>query len=185
MPTIVYRSLNPAAAIAAIEGHTAAMDEWREKLRAFQAEFSADGERHLGGSSFPGMSTLVTGLSHERGMPIPEGWRLASRRRDLIVPDKRTRTGKELAKRLSRLRSPAPLHHDGLPVTAEYSIEFGRLMLVATRTRVVGDDVFAYWEDVPADLDLSKVDPQLWEPVRLSVYYAAVESVETTSGATA
>jgi len=71
----------------------------REELRAFLSRF--------GTKAHWGTDTTVMGVALQ-GDPgaVPVGWRRHRDERNVIVPDKRTKAGKEIARRLARLSTP-------------------------------------------------------------------------------
>jgi hypothetical protein len=125
---------------------------------------------------FEGRAGLITdrdllGVEHraEHG-PIPEGWRKDSRTHDAIVPDRRRKLGKGIAQRFEQLRMPDPRRFQGMPgscITGGTWLECG--------VREMGGALYVWWsQPIPE----SKVDLDLWERVKLSEYYAAVEAHE-------
>ncbi len=74
----------------------------------------------------------IHGVAFKRARKIPDGWRKSSKHSEfVIVPDKRTRQGKEVAKQLARLSIPRPTDLDkeigfgGIQVAKFHCIEFG------------------------------------------------------------
>lgn len=174
MPEVVYRSTHPEALThwektSSDEAHAA----WREQVNTVIADLGFPGRRFATSKSWRGVKPI--GIEHPTDQHIPEGWR---RDRDLpeaIVPDRRTKTGKQIGKRLDAL--PAPNPRAGMPggmpgvAFSARGHEFLRCGLGR-----YGDAVYVSWSSELSEKDTSRIDPAVWEQAKLSEYYAAIEA---------
>ena len=105
---------------------------------------------------------------------LPVGWR-RERNSDVAVPAKRTPEGKEWAKKLRDLTLKGNTY-PGVPNTFHTDVLNGQGFSVYPRTVKFGDDWWLTLSKTPMERDLAKIDPELWEPAKLSEFYAAKEA---------
>ncbi|MEV0382322.1 hypothetical protein [Nonomuraea sp. NPDC050643] len=117
-------------------------------------------------------SGRIKGVRHTVGDPIPDGWRY-DKREGLLMPALRTPAGRRLAMVLDGLKRPMPA--DELPGMPYVHLTEGGLVRVTAR--LMGDGaLYAEW---PCRISESHgVDLTIWEPVKLSEYYAAREAAD-------
>ena len=104
---------------------------------------------------------------------LPAGWRRdGSSNRG--VPAKRTPEGKEIAKEVDGL-TLAGNHYPGSPRILHTDMVDGQGNVIFPRVEQVGEEYFLTLSLTPEDSDRSRMDPERWEPVKLSAYFLAVE----------
>jgi hypothetical protein len=116
----------------------------------------------------------------------PKGWRMLSK---YAVPDKRTKAGKQAVAALAAIRHPGDPRHSliGMPPDVSTTIGFTSC---GTRFLEDGTALYVWWRIDPAACRESfsrgkfEIDRTLWEPVRLSEYYAAVEAADAAEAVT-
>lgn len=166
----VYRSTHPDV-----------MAAWRTAQEQ-AIEIGRQRRELLDSLGFVGIRALTTdthilGVEHLAG-EIPAGWRRDRQTSMAIVPNRRTKAGAEVGRQLDRLTMPDP-----------------RLILIGGMPHMVwpDDEVRTYWPGrrlldgavwVTWGCDPEKsgrtvtIDPEVWQRMKLSEYYAAVEAAE-------
>lgn len=143
--------------------------EFRAKADAFEAKV---GGRTLHGISFFDGGWAVAGFrANKYGEELPAGWRFDGARLD-AVPAKRTPEGKEIVKELAELRLRGNTY-PGVP-----NMLFADGFSIFPRVEKVGDDYFLTLSKVPREEKANKLDADIWEPVKLSSYYSAIEEAD-------
>ncbi|MFC9973607.1 hypothetical protein ACFVH6_22200 [Spirillospora sp. NPDC127200] len=172
---IAYRSTHPDV-LAHWENtaSAAAQQAWRDRVNAAIADLGFPDRKFATAGRF-----TVIGVEHPEDEPIPDGWR---RDRDLptaIVPARRTKTGKDIGRRLDALHRPSPRRDlpGGMPEVA-----FARHSFMRCGVELLGGAVYVTWSDELDEADARHIDPQVWERVRLSQYYAAREAEQDGDG---
>lgn len=171
---VVFRMRDHAAAQKLIADHKARYDAWREDLRKVFADHGLEGKNPLMETGLG--NPRVTGA--ERVDPIPAGWKVKGKTRpDVIVPDKRLKAGREAAEILATLAQPDPRADlpGGMPFFC-----FGGVGLLTCGLRDMAGTVWVNWSGEAKAFE--DVDPEVWERVKLSVYYAALEADEAAGG---
>lgn len=169
---IAYRSRDPRA-LALWETYQKQRDAFTEQLHATLADLGVAGRNPLK------REHRIVGVRHEPGDTVPDGWRVPANERHMITPDRRTSSGKAVAKKLGALHVPDP--RDELPggMPGEVMDWEQSRFLVAGVTFADGALYVTYQAPrMPAEY-AEHIDAAVWEPVPLSVYYAAIESLET------
>jgi hypothetical protein len=158
----VYRTTNPDA-VAAWHSAAAAREKWGEQMKAFLAEHGF-GDRTV----YVSHSGRVLGVEYIDGEDVPDGWRV-DRRTGYLMPALAKRAGKLIDARLAELVQPDPRDAmPGMPKTL-----FVSLAMLTCGLELIDGVLFATWSRaIPED----QVDATVWEPVKLSAYYAAVEA---------
>lgn len=160
----VYRTTHPDALAA---WHTAAeaRQVWGEQMKAFLDEHGF-GDRNV----YISHHGRPLGITHADGDPVPDGWRIDSRTGHLM-PRLATRAGKKIEARLGELRQPDPRHNmPGMPMEC-----FVSRALLTCGMRIIGGALYVEWGRlIPEDL----IDLKVWQPVKLSEYYRALEANE-------
>lgn len=168
-----YRSTHPTV-LAAWRATQEQADEIVRQRKALLDELGFTGRPVL----VHGQRIIGVGHLDEHG-PVPDGWRRDRDTADVIVPDRRRAAGKALAARLDALTMPDPrrdLPSCGMPEAAS-SAPRGRMYWPGMQ--LLGDAVYVTWGCDPERVEENgQVDPAVWERVRLSEYYAAVEATE-------
>lgn len=176
---IVYRSAHPDV-LAAVERYRADYDAWRTRAK--------DLLRNLG---FEDRTWFVTtaihswhlvGVTDDGGQEPPSGWRRTVKNdQAVLVPDKRRAYGKHIARQLDECAPPAgpQTRLPGMP-----GDHLGRGRLFMPGLREMQGAVWVTWgcavpeneADGPgAAHQATAVDLGVWERVRLSAFYAAIE----------
>ncbi|MFF4777591.1 hypothetical protein ACFY05_32510 [Microtetraspora fusca] len=163
-PIAVYRTTN-ADALRIWKEAEAAFGDWQARLDAFLAEHGFAGSE----TYYDGFSNRVVGVAH-RGEEVPPGWRI-ERKHGYLTPRLSTKEGKALDAQLSELKRPDPRNQmPGMP--RNY---MGAGVYLTCGLEFYDGALYAIWsEEIPETL----VDLTVWEPVKLSAYYAAVERAE-------
>jgi hypothetical protein len=166
----VYRSTHDAA-LAAWDAAHARAEEIGKARRALLDE--------LGFAGRPALidERDIIGVQHlpEHG-PIPSGWRHDRDTSNAIVPDKRNREGKTVAEKLGKLRMPGrgALLVGGLPEMA-LDLDTSRAHWPSI-ARMDGAIYVRYGCDPEKKERGNRIDFQIWERIKLSEYYLAVEA---------
>lgn len=166
----VYRTRH-AKAFAAFDDAERALAAWRERVKAVQTLLGMEG-REARYNDFHGR---VAGFSHREGDPVPFGWRVAEQG-NVIVPRLNTKIGRSAAAELALCKRPDP--REQLPGMPRECLVPGRLLRCGLR-RMQGEVYVTWSAPIPEQL----VDLDVWERVRLSAYYAAVEAEQEREAA--
>jgi hypothetical protein len=180
---VVYRSEHPDV-LAVIADFEAEHKAWDEKAHALLAELGfADRAwmvRHLS----DGMR--ITGVAvrdGDRENP-PAGWKVAEGDRPVLTPDKRRKAGKDAQARIDKCQPPT---HPRVRLPGMPGVYFSEHRIHYPNLRDLGDGaIYVEWStEVPelaADGDdkrrASGVDLGIWQRIKLSEFYAAVEAHE-------
>lgn len=169
MTEVVYRSQH-ADVLAHWDATVAAVKAWPKRVEETLTDLGLPGKEPVR------RGRQVIGVRHDPHEPVPAGWRRDSHDRFMIAPARRTRPGRQIGERLDALEYPDPMHEmpGGMPYIA-MNAAWTRF-LKAHRIHKVDGAVYVVWA---ADLepgDASHIDPEVWERVKLSAYYAAVEA---------
>ncbi|REF00240.1 hypothetical protein [Thermomonospora umbrina] len=172
MPEVVYRSTHPdVLAHWDRAGSADAQTAWRARVDQVIADLGFPGRRFATSDGLRGVK--VTGVEHPKDEPVPAGWRRDGSLPGAITPDRRRRLGKEVAERLDGLAAPNPRRDlpGGMP-----DVAFSSLRLMRPGVARLGDAVVVTWSAEIDSGDAEHIDPAVWERIRLSEYYAAVEA---------
>jgi hypothetical protein len=178
---IVYRSTHPDV-LAHWEktGSAEAQNAWRDRVNQALAELGFPGRRFATTNGFEDIE--VTGVEHPDGEDIPVGWKRTKKLAGAIVPDKRRAAGKRAAERLAALTAPNPRSKmpGGMPRAC-----FAGTGMALMRPGVArhGEAVYVIWSAELEEPTATQIDTAIWERVKLSEYYAAVEAAETPASA--
>jgi hypothetical protein len=171
-PVEVYRTFDPETVAAYME-KVRAHDEWDRTCREFSSMHT--GSTNFFTSQFLGSLRMV-GLPC-RGDGGPEGWRHDRTVKEMLVPDKRTKLGKQYARDMDAIRV-APNVRDsltGMPVTVHgRSLVPGTNRIYTSGVRLIADEtgVECTWDcAVPPD----QLDASIWQRVPLSQFHAEME----------
>lgn len=163
----VYRTTNPAI-VKQWHDTNAAVTEWAKTLEAALEEMGVGGRMAF----YDSVSGRVIGVA-AKGGAIPEGWR-RDRSHDRIVPARSTKPGKAIGAKLDALRRPEVRNLPGMPKHA-----MPGLCLLTIGLRFMDGAVYAKWSrPIPED----EVDLSIWQRVKLSVYYAVLETEAEQGG---
>jgi hypothetical protein len=169
---VAFKTKQPALISDYLEAREVTVAGFHAKVDAFKATIG--GKELFGTSMFDG-GFLVAGYRAEKyGEDLPAGWRHEGSRLD-VVPAKRTPEGKEHAKALAALYLPGN-SYPGCP-----EVLHAENHLVFPRVDKVGEDYYLTLSKVPIDRPANTLDPDIWEPVKLSEYHAALEAAELVS----
>lgn len=181
---IVFRSTDPDVR-AAYEAACAEHSEWSRKIHQLAKEL-------LGPDAYPIVQEGWGRKSLSGFGPVPDdvpaGLRIWKPRNSLshLVPHKSTKIGQEIAERVKELER-APDVRAALPGMPSCALD--GLTIMSPGVDVIDDAIYVYWSNDPDAADTGwsksakKVDPELWQRVKLSEYYAAKEAAEESEGA--
>ena len=175
MTKVAYRSTHPD--VLAHWDNTAsaqAQTAWRERVDAAIADLGFPGRRFATKDE-----TRVVGVEHPHDEPVPDAWRRDRKNPDVIVPARRTKAGRDIHDRLATLARPCPRHNlpGGMPKMA-----ISGLALMHPGVDRIGDTVYVTWSGELKGGDADRVDLDVWQRIKLSEYYAAVEAAEDSTG---
>lgn len=173
---VIYRSRTPEV-LAAWKAACADLDAYIAATKAIIDEAGFAGWPVFRSNGSWGYGRFA-GVGLPEGERVPAGWRIA---KHCLVPDKRTRAGREMRERLDAVEHPGSLNGKlpGMPADALNGMSG---YIVSPDVRVLGECVYAEWSTDPERAEASfssqstAVDHDLWERVRLSEYYAAREA---------
>jgi hypothetical protein len=165
---VAFKS-RPAQHVAAyLADHETAVAEFNTKVEAFKATIG--GRELFGTRFFDGGFSIAGFLTSNSYEELPAGWR--RERGGKAVPAKKTPEGKEHAKALAGLRLKGNTY-PGCP-----NMLFAEGFSLYPRVAKVGEDYFLTLSMVLRDEPNNSLDPEFWEPVKLSEYHAALEAAE-------
>lgn len=168
---VAFKAKQPTLLADYLAAREATKADFNTRVAAFQE--SVGGRTPFGTRFFDGGHSIEGYRAEKYGEDLPAGWRFNGARLD-VVPAKRTAEGKEIARQLSALTLKGDTY-PGAP-----AIMYSESHSIFPRVNKVGDDYFLTLSKVPlGDIGVD-LDPEVWEPVKLSVYHAALESVEET-----
>jgi hypothetical protein len=166
---VAFKSTAPQLVGAYLQAREEIVAAWRTNVDAFKASV---GDREIHGTALFDGGWIVRGF-HTRNSfeEIPAGWRRDGKFN--AVPAKRTPEGKEAAAKLAEMRLPGNRY----PGAPEMLHAAGHM--VFPRIVTAGTDHFLTLSLAVLDEPANRVDPDLWEPVKLSEFHAALEAAET------
>jgi hypothetical protein len=166
---VAFKTKQPSLIADYLAARESMVYHWRATVDAFKESL---GGREIVGTGFFDGGFAVTGYRAEKyGEDLPAGWRFDGAKKD-VVPAKRTPEGKKLAAFLGELELPGN-SYPGCP-----DILFAEGFSIFPRVEKIGDDYFLTLSKAPLDKPANAVDPEIWEPVKLSAYHAAIEDAE-------
>jgi hypothetical protein len=175
MTEVVYRSTHPDV-LAHMERHRLAFQAWRDGVRAALVTLGFNPDDHIWMTD-----TEFTGIVRALGDPVPDGWR-RDRTADeyVIVPARRTKLGKQHGQVLDRLTQPDPRRSmpGGMP---KHAMAKGEMTGLTGGFRKIDDAAYVTWSRELRDGDAARIDPTIWERLKLSEYHAACEAVADES----
>jgi hypothetical protein len=174
-PTAVFKSKAPHLIDEYEAKANARFEEYKAKAIALKNEL---GVEHLAVNSSWGDIRVTGYVEPDRSADPKPGWRRDSKT-GFMKPALRTPEGKAIAQRLKGIWYAAG-EKPGLP-----GVVMGEGFMGPFVLQKFGDTWYAYIT-VPLRsyaADLSEVDVQLWEPAKLSEYFAAVEAAEESKEA--
>jgi hypothetical protein len=177
---IVYRSTHPHV-LAHWEktGSAEAQKAWREWVQEAIAELGFPGDRKFV-TSTGFEATEVAGIEHPEDEDIPVGWKRLKGFPTAITPDKRRAAGKRAAARLAQVTMPNP--RKGMPGEMPHACFAGTGMaLMRPGVARHGDAVYVTWSAELEKPTAERIDPAVWEQIKLSEYYAAKEQHEAVA----
>lgn len=168
-----FKTIQPDLIAGYLAERTTITAAWREKVDAFKESI---GGRELFGTAFFDGGWAIAGFHTNNSFEdIPAGWRREGRLN--AVPAKRTPEGKEIAATLAGLRLPGNTY-PGAP-----NMMFSEGHSLYPRVSQIGDTYYLTVSKTPRDEKANTLDPEIWEPVKLSEYHAALESGEPVGAA--
>ncbi|MEW9530733.1 hypothetical protein [Microbispora sp. NPDC049125] len=161
---VVYRSARPQV-VSAYQAAFAALEEWAKQTEEVLARRGLSGRMVY----YTNSDNRLVGVGHNDGDDIPDGWRF-DHKRGCLVPRLTSAEGKRIAAELAELRKPDP--REAAPGMPKNILASGQFMTCGMD--LMEGAVYAWWPD---SIPVEQVDLTLWEPVKLSEYYALVERV--------
>jgi hypothetical protein len=165
---VVYRSEHPDV-LAHHDSHVKAFAAWKERVRAVLVELGFAPDRGVWMRD-----TRVVGVVEINGEPLPDGWRHDRKNPGAIVPARTKQPGKGYGQKLDALKQPDPRNGipGGMPGRA---FQRGALAFMHCGLQEFGGAIYVTWPGEPDSSD--RIDSEVWKPIKLSEYYAAVEAV--------
>jgi hypothetical protein len=160
---VAYRSTHPQV-LEKWDSNLEALKAWRQGVQDFLDRESL-GEREVQYNDLTGQLFIP----YRDGGTLPRNWRVHKGAH--LVPDCRSREGKELATRLQALRFPDPRSLPGMPSQGP---AVGSGLWITPIIRKIGEAIYVSWSQPVRH----PVDLNLWEQIKLSEYYRAIESSE-------
>lgn len=173
-PEVVYRSSHPDVLAhwnRQPEFHMA----WQKKV--------ADALTELGfemTSRFLVSGRDLAGVAWPSDAELPDGWRRDRKMSEAIVPDRRLSAGRKAAAVLDEVRQPDP--RDDLPGGMP-SEAFASMSRLFPGIAELGGFIVVTWSKNLDAGDAERIDPEVWERVPLSRYWAMREAAEAEGGA--
>ncbi|MEV7006834.1 hypothetical protein [Streptosporangium sp. NPDC051022] len=171
MPETVYRSTHPDV-LTVWRAAEEQADKVISQRSALLEELGLAGHRSLT------QGPRILGIEYPRDVDPPAGWRRDREIPTAIVPHRRTKTGADIGRRLDQLTLPDPRRNlpGGMPHMV-WPDNVGRTYWPGVR--LLGDALFVTWGcDPETDDHTVTIDLAVWERVRLSAYYLAIEAAE-------
>ena len=178
MTITAYKSSDPSI--------VAAWEEWLAARTAIPAQWQAFVDEVAPGYSFLAYSRGgMVGLKPADDGKVPEHWRVEHwRTTDVLLPDRRSKVGKALAKRLDEMPQIPSCALPGMPTEVwEHDGTSGGMRIRGFGAFAYDGAVYVSWECVvednpKAEILGDKLDRSKWQPLKLSEYYAAQEAME-------
>lgn len=165
-PAVVLKCKKPELMREWTEKKVIADEKWKEDTARIAKELGKETLTMREG----GLFRCVTGYQeNDRNEPPLEGFRKDSKT-GYMLPAKKTPEGREWAKRLNAVSLDFG-NRPGLP-----NIVMGERYLGPFKVEEIGSDWFASLTFNADSRDLNEVDYDVWESVKLSEYYVAVEN---------
>lgn len=146
---------------------------WEEFQKRAEAKALELGKELAQRTSYDGV--WITGYVEPNRLAVPPaGWRRDTNS-GFIMPHLRSKLGKQIGADLNAI-SYHPPGKPGLP-----KIVWGDGFMGPFNLKKIGEDWYAYvtvplGDRDPNNTGLNEVDPALWEPVKMSTYYNALEA---------
>jgi hypothetical protein len=165
-----FKAKQPTLLTEYLTNREAEVADFNVRVAVFQE--SVGGRTPFGTRFFDGGHSIEGYRAKAYGEELPAGWRFNGSRLD-VVPAKRTAEGKEIARQLKALT----LKGDKFPGAP--AIMFADSHSLFPRVSKVGEDYYLTLSMAPlTDIGVD-LDPDLWEPVKLSTYHAVLEQADT------
>lgn len=168
-PAVAFKAKQPTLIADYLAAREATKADFNNRVTAFQE--SVGGRTPFGTRFFDGGHTIEGFRAEKYGEDLPAGWRFNGSRLD-VVPAKRTAEGKAIAKQLAELALPG----DKFPGAPR--IMHAEDHALFPRVTKAGDDYYLTLSKAPlTDIGVD-LDPEIWEPVKLSAFHTALEQTE-------
>lgn len=164
-----FKTRQPALIANYLAAREVDVTEFNAKVDAFKATIG--GREVFGIRFFDGGFSISGYRAVKYGEDLPPGWRFDGAKKD-VVPAKRTPEGKEIAKTLAGLRLKGN-SYPGAP-----DIMFADGFSLFPHVEKIGDDFYLTVSRAPLSERGNNLDPEIWEPVKLSEYHAALEATD-------
>lgn len=160
--------------------HQAVLDYWdhiHDEQTAYPKRVREYAEQHGMGPHIYYLGSRVRAFEWTGSLDdIPNGWRHATQESTstvtLIRPNLRSKLGKKIDQELADLgKIPSTSGCPGLPHTVFYRTDGGTSYFESPRLKKIGDTIYARFRAAAVE-----ADTELWEQIKLSEYYLAVEN---------
>lgn len=200
----VYRSEHPDV-LATVERYRTGMKQWHDNSDALLKELGFTDRNFMVSSGFGQRS--IAGVEYRDGDAVPVGWRVQAKRggQKVLAPNLRTKVGQAFGAKLKACKPPN-LPQTDLPGMPGDHIDGDTWRTPALRE--MDGAIYIQWAtsrrlpEIPADGTAREehlgddghrrrvrhsqhVDLSIWEHVKLSAYYAAVERQDAQEEANA
>jgi hypothetical protein len=166
---VVYKSTHPDVLAHHIR-HTERSTAWHHQLKTAIADLGFEG------ANVWMADNTVAGIVRPRGAEVPHGWRWdRTAAEPVIVPARKTAEGKRLGRLLEGLTRPDVRTQmpGGMP---RHSTAAREIAFLSCGFVQVGGAVFVTWSTEIRSSDADRIDPAVWERIKLSEFYAAIEA---------
>lgn len=160
--------------------HQTVLDYWdhiHDEQTAYPKRVREYAERHGMGPSVYYFGSRVHSFEWTESLDdIPNGWRHNTQESTstvtLVTPNLRTKIGKQIRQELDSLgKIPSTSGCPGLPHTVFYKNEAGVSFFEGPRLKKIGDVIYTRFRAAAVE-----VDEEIWQQIKLSEYYLAVEN---------
>lgn len=169
---VVYKCKDNALLDEYAAKREALEERWRNGFNQYKAALGVEG---LHGIHYYDGGWFFEGYLIPNGQEPQEGWRRDSRRRGVAVPAKRTELGKALARELASLNLKGNTY-PGVPNVLHSETVNGQGYSIFPRTEKLGGVWWLTLSKTPRQAGADRIDPETWEPAKLSEYHAAREA---------
>lgn len=171
-PAVVWKSTRPEEVTLYEASRLAEREAFDARVKTFKA--ARAGGPSVGIAGYDTSWTITGYAIPANTAPLP-GWRREGTS-NRAVPAKRTAEGKEIARELDTLRLPGN-HYPGMPWNFTSEPDWAdQEYAMWPFLEQIGEDFYVSVGWTPRARDMARVDLELWEPVKLSEYHAAVEA---------
>lgn len=169
----IYRTNNPSV-IAAWDDFDHEERSYRRRLRKWLRETfpGQDVTAIVSTTGFSNTEVLI-GVQWYGSRGVPEGWKY-ERNKGLLSPKKTSKAGKAAWEDMQKVQPPKSLRDRLVGMPGHY---WSGLQTCKPGVERHGDEVFVIWPYNPMpDALTSKINDEVWQPIKLSEFYALLEA---------